>query len=196
MGELLPYRTPKTRSDTTGVIGMVIFLASWAMMFAALFFSYAYVRSNSSQWPPDDVPVLPVGLPAVNTVVLAVSSAVLQLGLFQARRGRMKSLAPAMLAAAVLGMVFLGLQWQLWSSLTAQGLTPTSGGSYGSVFYGLTWLHALHVVVGLLGLGWVCRQSFSGAYSVAKHMPARLWGIYWHFVGVIWALMFVTIFLV
>jgi cytochrome c oxidase subunit III len=196
MGDVLPYRPPSAPRETTAFLGMVLFLGSWAMLFGALFFAYAFVRARSAVWPPADVPRLPVALPALNTVLLAASSASLQFGIHSVRRARPRNLGWAMVAAWILGAVFLAVQLHLWSSLHAQGLRPDTGGQYGSVFYGLTWFHALHVAVGLLGLGAVAFNAFRGRYSATRFLPVRLWTMYWHFVGVVWALMFATIFLV
>ncbi len=174
MGDLLPYKPPAARLETTAYIGMVIFLASWAMMFAALFFAYAFLRSRAPQWPPPGVPVLPVVLPAVNTAVLLLSSAVLQWGVWSVRRAKPSALGWSLVATVALGALFLALQIVCWVSLHAQGLTTEGGGPYASVFYGLTWFHALHVLVGLVGLGLVARRAFQGKLSAAKHLPVRL----------------------
>ncbi|HEX4621943.1 MAG TPA: cytochrome c oxidase subunit 3, partial [Myxococcaceae bacterium] len=102
----------------------------------------------------------------------------------------------ALLGAAVLGAAFLASQGALWHSLASQGLRAATGGPYASVFYGFTWVHAAHVLVGLGGLGRVAWQAFRGEFSAARFLPVRLWAMYWHFVGVIWGLMFVTVFVV
>jgi cytochrome c oxidase subunit 3 len=196
MGDVLPYRPPKAREETTAYLGMVIFLASWAMLFAALFFAYGFVRSRSLIWPPADLPSLPKLLPLVNTIILSLSSGILQLGARAIGRGAARQLALSILGALLLGSLFLGLQIWLWVNLYGQGLRPDTGGPYGSVFYGLTWLHGIHVAVGLIGLAWVYRRAQIGAFSAARHLPVRLWAMYWHFVGAVWALMFVSIFLV
>jgi cytochrome c oxidase subunit 3 len=196
MGDVLPYRPPGAREETTAWLGMVIFLASWAMLFAALFFAYGYVRAHLTAWPPADLPLLPVGWPFANTVVLGASSALVQWGVVSARRGAVRRVGPALLGGAGLGAVFLASQAMLWHTLAARGLRTETGGPYASVFYGFTWFHALHVVVGLVGLGRVCWQAFRGAFSAARFLPVRLWAMYWHFVGVIWGLMFVTVFVV
>ena len=83
VADILPYRPAKAREDATASIGMVVFLASWAMMFAAMFFTYAYVRSRMGEtgWPPVGLPRLPVLMPLLNTVVLLASSSALQLSL-------------------------------------------------------------------------------------------------------------------
>lgn len=196
MGEVLPYRPLKAREETTAWLGMVLFLASWAMLFASIFFAYGFVRAHSAQWPPEDLPRLPRLWPLVNSVVIAASSAVLQYGLVQVRRGKPRLLGPALAATVLLGAGFLVLQVLLWQSLYQQGLHADTGGPYASVFYGLTWLHALHVAVGLVGLSLLCRRAFRGEFSPARHLPVRLWAMYWHFVGIVWALMFVSVFLI
>jgi cytochrome c oxidase subunit III len=62
------------------------------------------------------------------------------------------------------------------------------------VFYGLTWFHALHVAVGVLGLAYTAQRTYAGALNAARHQPLKLWAMFWHFVGIIWAILFVTIF--
>ncbi len=195
MGELLPYRPPRAKEETTAHVGMIIFLGSWAMLFAALFFSYAFLRSRSPMWPPEGVPALPVLLPGVNTLVLILSSASLHWGLHAVRRGRMASLRLGLIGALVTASLFLGLQVFTWLTLHAQGLTPEASGPYGAVFWGLTLFHAAHVLVGVLGLSKVTFNAFRGQYLAAKHLPVKLWTLYWHFVGIVWALMFVSIFM-
>jgi heme/copper-type cytochrome/quinol oxidase subunit 3 len=174
---------------------MVIFLASWAMMFGSLFFAYGMVRAHAPEWPPSDLPTLPVALPAVNTVVLAVSSVVMQLVVRGLRLGQSRLAGPGIAFAALLGTVFLGLQVTMWRSLFGDGLTP-QGGPYGSVFYALTCFHALHVLVGIVALVWLAKGALAGRYSAARFLPVRLWTLYWHFVGAVWLAMFVTVYVV
>jgi cytochrome c oxidase subunit III len=192
MGEVLPYRPPRERADTTAFLGMVLFLASWAMMFAALFFGYAVLRARSPSWPPPGAPHLPLVWPAANTGIIALSSVLLQWGLTRLRNGKSGSWG-LLAGAAVMGLAFLGLQTFLWTMLSEQGLRPSTG-AYGSVFFGLTWVHALHVAVGVVGLARVATLVKLGTLSPAKHLPVRLWTMYWHFVGIIWAVMFVSVF--
>jgi cytochrome c oxidase subunit 3 len=196
MGNVLRYSSPRVREDTTAWLGMVIFLASWAMLFAALFFAYGYIRTRSESWPPSDVPLLPVLWPGVNTLILALSTAAVQRGLHAVQRGETRASARSVAGAAILGLVFLISQALFWSSLYRVGLRPNTGGAYASVFYGLTWFHALHVLVGIFGLAWVVSQLWRGWLSPARHLSLRLWTMYWHFVGVIWGLLFVSVFLI
>ena len=194
MGDVLPYRPMKAKEEATSLVGMVVFLGSWAMMFATLFFAYGYVRARALEWPPDDLPRLPLFLPGVNTAVIFFSSLAMQYGLTSVRRGQIARLFPSVMLAVALGSLFLVLQTVLWLGLYQDGLRPSSGGNYGAVFYGFTWFHAIHALVGLAGLGSIARRALQGAFGPAKFLPVRLWTLYWHFVGIIWALMFASMF--
>jgi heme/copper-type cytochrome/quinol oxidase subunit 3 len=177
--------------ELTAWLGMVVFLGSWAMMFAGLFFAYGLVRARAPEWPPPDQPALPLLLPGVNTAVIAASSAALA----AARRAllaRGRRAGAALLAlAAGLGALFLLLQTAVWARLWQGGLVP-SGGPYPSVFYGLTALHALHVLVGVVALASLALRA--RGVRGAPHPSVRLWGMYWHFVGVVWLVLYGTVY--
>lgn len=194
-GHVVPYRSPRQREDTTAWIGMVVFLASWMMMFGALFFAYGGLRARAPEWPPAGLPMLPLGLPGINSACIALSSAALHLGLLSARRGQTRRLGLLLLLAFALGTVFMVLQGVVWRDLYEQGLRPGSG-PYGSAFYGLTWVHAAHVAIGLLALAWLAFGALRGRYTAARHLPVRLWAMYWHFVGAMWGVMFATLYLI
>jgi cytochrome c oxidase subunit 3 len=172
------------RDDVTAWLGMVVFLGSWAMMFAALFFAYGLVRAHAPAWPPFDQPALPLLVPGVNTVVIALSSAAL---VVEARARRRPAVPGRWLAAAAsLGGAFLVLQALVWARLWALGLVP-SGGPFPSVFYALTAVHALHVLVGLVALAWLASRG-------ASDRSVRLWSMYWHFVGGVWVVLYATVY--
>jgi cytochrome c oxidase subunit 3 len=173
---------------------MTIFIGAWAMMFAALFF-YGALRVGAGEWPPAGQPSMPIALPFVNTVVLALSSVALEGGIRAIRRGAAKVLGPMVIVTALLGVLFLVLQYAVGADLYRDGMTPQSG-PYASVFYGLAGVHAAHVAVGIVALLWLAIRAFMGAYNPPQHLPVRLWSLYWHFVGVIWVLMFVFVFVI
>src|SRR5258708_17943416 len=127
MGEIVPYRPPRAQAEWTAYLGMVIFLASWAMMFGSLFFAYGMVRARTTDWPPHDLPALPLVVPGINTAVLAASSVLLQLVVRSLRRGKAKLAGPGLGRAALLGPVFRALQRSTWNALYADGLTPRAG---------------------------------------------------------------------
>jgi cytochrome c oxidase subunit 3 len=170
---------------------MVIFLGSWAMMFAALFFAYAVVRVRAPMWPPPDQPALPLLVPGLNTLVIAASSGAVMLGVRAHARGRHRRASLALGVGAGLGAVFLALQAVVWVGVWRAGLVP-SGGPYASVFYALTSFHALHVLVGLAALAVLALRSRARA---ATRSAVRLWGMFWHFVGVVWGALYVAVYL-
>ena len=194
MGDVMRYRPRQSREEATSSMGMVIFLGSWAMLFAAMLFAYGFVRARLPAWPPEGVPPLPWRLPLGSTLVLALSSFAYQQGVRRVRKGRVAGTWPWLAGASFLGAAFLALQTVLWMSLVEGGFLPGSAGAFSSVFYGLTALHALHALVGVAGVSYVAVQSFAGAYSPARYLPLRLWGLYWHFMAAVWLVMFITIF--
>jgi cytochrome c oxidase subunit III len=151
-------------------VGMAVFLGSWAMTFFTLFVVYGVLRLGAApgEWPPAGAPRLPLLLPATATLLLLASSVLLE-------RGRVG-------AAAAAGAGFLGLQGALWLDLARAGLD--AGGTYGAVFYLFTVFHALHVAV---GVGALAILALSGR-------PAGLWRAYWHFVGVVWLVLFALLY--
>ena len=189
--ELQRYRLRRTEDEVTSYVGMVIFLGSWAMMFAALFFAYAVVRIRAPMWPPPDQPALPILVPGLNTAVIAASSAVVALAVRSHALGRPRRASIGLALGAALGALFLALQAVVWVGLWRAGLVP-SGGPYPSVFYALTAFHALHVLVGLAGLGMLAIGRPSRG---ATRSAVRLWGMFWHFVGVVWVALYVAVYL-
>jgi cytochrome c oxidase subunit 3 len=194
-GNIVPLKTRRSRSDTTAWIGMIIFLASWIMLFAGLFFTYGMLRARAAEWPPGDLPRLPIDLPGLNTAVLVASSVLLHVGLWGARRRRMALIGPSIGMASLLGALFLALQVVVYMNVFAAGLKPTHG-AYASVFFGLTLAHAVHVAVGIIPLAVLSVRGFRGAYTPARHLSLRLWTMYWHFVGIVWVLMYVLIYVI
>lgn len=186
---------PRAKEDFTQSLGMIIALGSWAMMFGALFFVYAAMRTSARTWPPPGLPPLPVALPLVNTLVLAGSSVALLLGTRALARGDRKVFPRHLGVAIVLGAAFLGLQLKMWQDMWVAGLLPQTG-AFASVFYGLTVLHALHVLAGLVVLGVVLVRGLRGVYTEHNVIRVRVAGMFWHFVDVVWILMFVALYLV
>ena len=189
--ELQDYRLRRSDDEVTSYIGMIIFLASWAMMFAALFFAYAVMRFRAPLWPPPDQPPVPILLPTLNTVVIAASSASVAFAVRASAFGRRRRAFAGLSIAAVLGASFLILQVVVWSSLWRAGLVPSSG-PYGSVFYALTTFHALHVLVGLAALTALALRERARRTT---RTAVRLWGMFWHFVGCIWLALYLSVYL-
>jgi heme/copper-type cytochrome/quinol oxidase subunit 3 len=186
------WRRRPRGEERTAQVGMAVFLGSWAMLFFALFFAYAFVRGGAPAWPPPGAPPLPRLLPGLNTLAIAASSVAVARAVRSQELGRGRSASWQLAAAAALGAAFLALQLAVWSDLWRAGLVP-SGGPYPSVFYAFTAFHALHVVVGLAALAALAVRARSRAG--ATRTAVRLWGWYWHFVGVVWVALYATLYL-
>jgi cytochrome c oxidase subunit III len=189
--DLARYRRQPRGAERTAHVGMAVFLGSWAMLFVALFFAYAFVRARADLWPPEGTPPLPQLVPGLNTLVIAASAVAMVRAVRAQEVGRSRTASTALAVAAVLGAIFLGLQVFVWMGLWRQGLV-VSGGPFASVFYAFTAFHALHVLVGLAALAWLAARARAGA---ATRTMVRLWGWYWHFVGALWAALYVTLYL-
>jgi cytochrome c oxidase subunit 3 len=186
------WRRRARGGEGTARVGMAVFLGSWAMLFAGLFFAYAFVRARAPEGPPPGAPPLPRLLPALNTLAIAASSLAVARAVRAMERARAGRASRLLAAAAVLGTAFLALQVRVWADLWRAGMVP-SGGAFPSVFYAFTAFHALHVLVGLGALALLALRTRPG--RGASLTDVRLWGWYWHFVGVLWAALYVTVYL-
>jgi cytochrome c oxidase subunit 3 len=183
-----------SRREATAFIGMVVFLASWTMLFASLFFAYGLVRTHATAWPPADQPRLPRLLPGLNTLVAVGASLALERAGRNWRDAASHAAASWLALATLLGAAFLALQASVWRSLWGEGLR-LDGGPYPSAFYALTGLHAAHVLVGLVALGALTWRAWRPASEPLERTPLRLWTMYWHFVGAVWLILYVAVYL-
>ncbi|HTS79605.1 MAG TPA: cytochrome c oxidase subunit 3 [Myxococcaceae bacterium] len=190
---VLLYRPPHARDEATARVGMLLFLGSWAMMFAGLFFALGVVRWRSPMWPPEEVGPLPVGWAALNTVLLVGSSLLLEMALRSVRSGRLGRMTAALGAALAVGVAFVASQVGLFVRMADLGLRWDAG-AFGGAVFGLCGFHALHAAVGLVGLAAVLLAAGRGALQPGRHLRLRLWTQYWHFVGVVWLILFPAVF--
>lgn len=177
----------------TAYIGMVIFLGSWAVMFAGLFFAFTMHRVNASHWPPASLSSVPFGLPVASTVLIALSSLALsRYGALVASRESAPLLRRWLLRTVALGVTFCGVQSFMWYGVHSSGLLPSSGHFVGHLYL-MTGFHALHVVVGV-GLLLRLIPITDAGPSPRLATNARLVSMFWHFVGVAWFLIFLLLF--
>jgi heme/copper-type cytochrome/quinol oxidase subunit 3 len=178
--------------ETSGpILGMVLFVASEAMFFAAFFAAYFTIKAGSNVWPPQGIPTPKLGLPAVATAMLLSSSFVLQAGVRAIRRGDTRALERWLGLTIALGVGFLVLQLRDYSH-TGFGIHD---GVYPSLFYVMTGLHMAHVFGGVLFLSLVFAQSRSGQLTMNRNEPVEAGAIYWHFVDVVWIGLFTLFYL-
>lgn len=174
-------------------LGMALFVGSWSMAFGTLFLSYFILRHRQGAWPPEGVALPSVGMAGLATGLLLASSLLLRGAVSRLGKGRAGA-ATFWNGALLLGLAFAGLQTWLWTDLLAAGRLPETG-VYESVFYGLTWFHGAHVVCGLLGLAWVSLGLVRGRYHAGRTIVPGNVAVFWHFVDVVWAVLFITFFL-
>ena len=173
----------RVRREMSGpILGMVLFVASEAMFFAAFFGAYFTIRAASPAWPPKGIPHLEIGIATVLTVILVSSSFVLQQGVRAIRRGDGRGLQAWLAGTLGLGISFLALQLYDYSQL-GFGLKD---GIFGTLFYVMTSLHMAHVFGGVVFLGLVFTQARTGQLSRSRHESLEAGAIYWHFVDVVW----------
>ena len=177
-----------TRVPGVGVLGLSLFIASLTMVFGAAVVAYFVVRSRASEWPPPGTAELPAGLWLSTAFLLGVSLAI-QSALGAIRRGAGPAFRRWLVAAFGLATAFLLSQAWNWQQFQ---LTDTRFDShlFGFTFYMLTGLHAAHVIGGWIALLFVVLRSRWDFYSRAGHQGVRLCAIYWHYLDVVWLILF------
>ena len=172
----------------TGRLGVKLLVLALSMLFAASIMGYLVIRSRAAVWPPPGVPRLPETL-WVSTLIILISSFAMQSAVRAARTDRQRPLGTWMLLTTALGVAFLVSQTLNWFALVAANLTARTN-LYGFTFYMLTGLHAAHVVGGVIPLGVVTARAWRERYSSAFHPGVEYCAIYWHFLAVVWVVLF------
>lgn len=175
-------------------LGAIVFLLAGGMLFAGLIGGYVVLRYSQATWPAPGMPALPVGLAGFNTGVIALSSlALLRAG--KALRGLdAVGLRRGLFQAAFLGTVFLALQAVQWRRLLGGGLS-FAGTTYGSTFYLLTGVHAVHAVSGVIWLLAIAFRQRELWVPDRRRRGIEVCSLYWHFVGLVWAGIYVVMYL-
>ena len=190
--EVEPAESPLT-PESWGKLGMWLFLAGDAMSFGGLIASYAALRIGNPDWP---LPSSILGVPftAVMTFLLICSSVTMVKGLEAIKHGDQSRLRLFLGLTALGGACFLGMQAREWTHLINEGLTLTSKGLFGATFFVLTGFHGCHVFSGVVYLS--CILGNAGSYSRTNHNAVEVAGLYWHFVDLVWILIFTFVYLI
>ena len=175
-------------------VGMWLFLASEVMFFAGLIAAYIVLRAGSPAWPIVSE-VLNVPLVAGNTFILIVSSVTMVQAYASVQAGNQRQLRRMLLATLGLGLLFLAVQAYEWSALLGEGVTAQSS-LFGASFFTLTGFHGAHVSGGVIALIFVSLKAQRGGYTQAAHQGVELMGLYWHFVDVVWIILFTIVYLI
>ncbi len=176
-------------------LGIWLFLASEIMFFTGLIGSYIVLRfHNLSTWPVPSS-VLNIPLTGFNTFVLVCSSMTFVLGLASIQRGDTEGLQVGMFLTIVLGTLFLTVQVNEYKALVHDGFTISSS-IFGSCFFTLTGFHGAHVFAGVVWLIVIFVKSLRGRFTPEDYAAVELAGLYWHFVDLVWIILFTILYLI
>jgi cytochrome c oxidase subunit 3 len=176
------------------MLGIIVALASEIMLFGAFFTAFFYVRyTNYPIYPPEPFE-MPVDSTGINTAILVSSSFTMHWALVSIKRGNRRGLTLGLLFTLIMGLTFLALQIREYALLHTENFTPEHG-AFASVFFALTGLHGIHVLVGAILLAIALVRTLRGHYSPEKYMGVELSGIYWHFVDVVWVVLYTLVYL-
>jgi cytochrome c oxidase subunit 3 len=174
------------------MFGVALFLVAESAIFLGLFCAYLIYRSVMPVWPPAGTPELELLLPGVNSIILIASSFVMHKGQAAIKQNDNAGLQRWFGITAIMGIIFLIGQMYEYFHLE-MGLTTNL---FASCFYVLTGFHGLHVTFGLLlilSVLWRSRQA--GHYSSESHFGVEAAELYWHFVDVVWIILFILVYL-
>ncbi len=174
---------------------MYFFIASETMLFGSFFTAYFFARVviPHHTWPPPGFH-LPVYIAFLNTCILVTSSFTMHWALQSIKRNNRSGLIGGLTLTFLLGLTFLLTQAREY---TRVGFAPKDN-AFASTFFGLTGLHGMHVFIGLTLLAIALTRSIRGHYgpNAHDHLGVELPGIYWHFVDIMWIVVFTTVYVI
>ncbi len=186
--------SPQVHIAGAGTIGMAILLVSLSMLFIASMVAYLVIRHQQTLWPPPGYPRVPQTL-WISTAVILCASVTVHLALRAVRRDDRRGLAKYLIWTFVIGVAFLIMQTLNWVEFyMAIQRSAELEGAYLGMFFVLTGLHAAHVVGGLIPLGIVIARARGDRYSRNYHPGVRYVAAYWHFLDVVWVVLFLAIY--
>jgi cytochrome c oxidase subunit 3 len=173
-------------------LGMLLFIISEIMIFGAFFTAYFFIRVvGGADWPHagDTLPKLIAGF---NTAILISSSFTIHFAQESIKKNNRLGLQLGMVATFLLGLTFLFIQINEYAHI---GFAPQDH-AQATIFFSLTGLHGAHVTIGLILLGMVTIRAFRGHFSPEHHHGVEIPGIYWHFVDVMWIVVYTTVYVI
>ncbi len=184
------------------LMGMLLFIASEIMFFAALFGVYFNVRATAAAWPPEGTEFISwqgsglfgLGLSVLITIILVSSSFTMQWATDQIRKGDRTGMNRGLAVTLGLGIVFMCLMLFEYSMLVRDDDFGINSGVYGSLFYVMTGFHGAHVLGGIIGIAVVLARGMRGQFSAEHDVAVEAVHYYWHFVDVVWVFLFLTIY--
>jgi len=203
------FDTEAQQKDAS-TLGMWIFLITEVMFFGGMFLAYTIYRSTYSHIFALASSSLNVYIGCANTVVLLTSSLTMVLAVRAAQLGKRRAIIAFLILTLLLGGVFLGVKAYEWNekfvehhipgtSFHMEGVPQELQGRaqlFFSLYFAMTGLHALHMVIGLGIFSFLTYKAWKGAYSPTYHTPIEIGGLYWHFVDIVWIYLFPLLYLI
>lgn len=172
---------------------MWVFIASETIFFAALMATYLVYKSKTP--PADGLEHLDIWVASANTFILLFSSLTMVLSLQSIEDGKRGRMIFFLIATALLGLVFLGGQAFEYNELFTHGVSLDTN-LFGATFFTLTGFHGAHVAVGVIWITMLIIRALRGGITPHNHLAVELGGLYWHFVDLVWVVLFTIIYLI
>jgi cytochrome c oxidase subunit 3 len=204
--ELQHHFTDLEHQREASTLGMWVFLVTEVLFFGGMFTAYVVYRSTYRPAFEGASNLLDIRLGTINTAVLLLSSLTMALAVRAAAQGRKKLIVFFLSSTIILGAVFLGIKVVEYSQKFAhhevpgphfvvpEGL-PRQAEMFFSLYFCMTGLHALHMIIGVGLLSWLIARARRGDFSVRYSTPVDLVGLYWHFVDIVWIFLFPLLYL-
>lgn len=173
---------------------MWVFLSTDCLFFGALISTYMVYRGQSLVGPyPVDIINIPIT--TISTFVLLCSSFAMVMALSNTNRDNLKGIRIWLAGTAIMGMIFIGFQIVEFTEFAMEGLLLSTN-LFGTTFFTLTGFHGAHVSIGIVWLWVMFYQSFKGKVGSKTALNVELCGLYWHFVDIVWIVIFTLLYLV
>jgi heme/copper-type cytochrome/quinol oxidase subunit 3 len=186
------HAAPQNPSEGIRKLGFWMFLGSEFLIFLGLIVAFAATRNHAKVWPTQkDMGLMLVSL---NTFILLASSFTVAMSIESVRQNKKNNLVLYLVITAVLGALFLMGQAVEYNNLiNHEG--HSFADAFGTAFFTLTGLHGLHVLVGVIWCIAVVLRAAKGVYSSSRYATVEIFGLYWHFVDVVWIFIFTIVYL-
>lgn len=210
-GELFGQFETMGQQRESASLGMWVFLVTEVLFFGGMFMTYTLNRSTYPEIFAEASRSITLWLGGVNTVVLIGSSLTMAMAVWASQAGKKKLIPIFIVATLMLGTVFLGIKGIEYHDKYVEhhipGLnfnfepgadvaTNAHAQLFFSLYFAMTGLHALHMIIGAGLLLWLLKESLRGRFTPQYNTPVELVGLYWHFVDIVWIFLFPLLYLI
>ena len=186
----LNHKPGHVKHDGHNMTGFIIFLCSESIIFFAFFVGYSVLKISAPVWYPAGINGIDIKMPLINTVILVSSSFVIYFAEKYLHKKNLWGFRIIWFITMMMGSYFVYGQYVEWSELTFS----LQSGVFGGMFYLLTGFHGLHVITGILLMGLMLIRSFLPNNYDKGEMGVESISLFWHFVDVIWIILFILIY--